>query len=299
MDFLTVSMGEEDAAFMRSRSRLVEPGAGRPGFARSELRDVMGGQAWRRWEPRQPSKLWGLEYESWEASGSSAWGVAFDLRGRKVRPSRVDVAWDFEAFDDLTADQVAESIAAECERRGFGLGISGENGVNTRYIGSRKSERRIRIYRRDLKDPALAFAQGPILRVELVLRRDLAEAWWPVFCDDLDGAWAAAAAHVYEMTGRAVQPEIGQIPELQRVDEAVDAAQMVLQFVQQHASMIGAIQDAGVDLFTLAGEVRSGWDRAMRSKHKRRVSTLVSAGADRIERIVLAMLAGAREPAPV
>lgn len=294
VDFLTVSMGLEDAAWLRGRGRLLDDGGPRPGFLRSQLWEVMGGQAWRRFDPRQPSKLWGLDYESWEASGSASWCLARDLRGRVVRPSRVDVAWDYEVPPEVLADEAAAPFIEGARRKGFGSGISGHGGVNTLYIGSPNSERRIRVYRRDLRDPAVLFVQGPILRVEVVLRGDVARAWWPVYAASESAGFAAAAAHVFEMTGRRVQPEVGAVPELAERPAAIDAAQMVLHFVEQHASMIDAIGHAGIDLFGLAGLVRQGWSQRTVYRHRQRVAALVSAGGDRVESIVRVMIEAGR-----
>lgn len=301
VDFITASMSTEVAAWFLERGRLVEAGVARPGFARSERREVMGGRAWRRWEPHQPSKLWGLGYESWEAEGDAARGFGFDLRdlcrakpGLVVRPSRVDVAWDFEVPSWVTADHVAERVEPWAERRGFASGISGQGGVNTRYIGSPNSERRLRVYRRDLRDKGLAFMYGPRLRVELVLRDDLARAWWGVHVRDDREAWAAAAAHVEEMTGHRVQPEIGDVPALESASEAVDAGQMVFQFIEQNAATLDAIAAAGIDLFELVGLKRGTWSRMTAHRHRERVDLLTRVGADAIEGVVRAMILGKR-----
>lgn len=290
IDFLTVSMSSEVSAAQQLRGKLVEEGGSRPGFARSELWDVVGGQAWRRYEPRQASRAFGLDYESWEASGGAAACLAWDLIDQPVRPSRVDVAWDFQVDEGLLADEVFERLQAGAERRGFKGGVSGHGGVNTRYIGSPTSERRIRIYRRDLKDKAVLFHQGPVLRVEVVLRDDVARGWWAVWSRDQAAGWAAAAAHVHEMTGRRVQADVGQVPELERVPEAVDAAQMFFDFVQQHASTVKAAQEAGVDLFGLVGLMSETWAKSTQSRHRRRVGALVAAGAKEVEELVRAMI---------
>ena len=155
LDFLTVSLPDATAGLLLAESEHSENGHGFHSFRRSEERLIMGGRAWRRWEPGQPCKLWGTGYESWETSGAASDSFGMSLRGRPCKPTRVDAAWDFSVPETFTSDDFLAAIAAHVEGQILTTGISGQAGVNTRYVGSPQSEKRLRIYRKDLQDPCL------------------------------------------------------------------------------------------------------------------------------------------------
>ena len=120
-----------------------------------------------------------------------------------MRPSRVDVAFDFCCSSELVPELVADHAAVQehCEVRGIQAdGVSGAGGVFTRYIGSRKSDAFVRIYRKDKQNEILGELLGPVLRVELVMRNDLARAWWRVWDESKERAYAAAAGHVERLS---------------------------------------------------------------------------------------------------
>jgi hypothetical protein len=258
IDWLTATVNGEAAEHLLAASRAGEAGYGVRGFGRSEVRTGMGFTVWRRWEPRQASRKLGREYESWEGSGYHGGELAELLRGRRgCRPTRVDVAFDQEVADDVTPETWAERAAPVAARAGITMGVSGQADVNTRYVGAASSDLRIRCYRKDREDGLIAFHHGAVLRVELVMRRDRAAAWWRVYDRSEAAGFAAAAAHVYKMSGCRVQ-EIGEIPVLEQRDE-VDASQRLLTFAEQHASMVLAAAECGYDLEAICRGVRDRW----------------------------------------
>jgi hypothetical protein len=289
VDWLTATVPVQVAKGLIAESRVEEPGHGRPGFRESEKRAVMGGIAWRRWEPSQASGDWGTEYESWEFPSEPAiWGASW-LRGRECRPSRVDVAWDFVVGQDATPDHLAEHLRPYAEARGFSLGISGQDGRNTRYVGSASSKRRIRIYRKDWQRLMWGDIYGPTIRVELIMRAEIAQAWWQVWDRDQDAGYAAAAGHVLDMSGLQVQ-EPGPVPELVPV-EGADEAAALFEFLDQHGPRLVAWERAGLPVLELA---RQRVERAGRTtvwRMKRLQHRVGEVGIDAIMAIVRARLA--------
>lgn len=285
LDYLTVSMGTETAGAWLPSTRLLEPGKPQPGFGSSERRECLGGQCWRRWEPHQESKRWAREYESWEFDGGNAVVPGRWFRGREVRPSRVDVAWDFSVAESETAEVVQDRVREHAEARGFVAdGKTGEAGVFTCYVGSIHSERRLRIYRKDLKDEGWLLQFGPTLRVELILKQERAVSWWRVWSEDEARAIAAAAAHVLEITGRCVQADVGDVPPPLRLDDAVDPAQQLFWALKQCGGVLAAGVDAGVDVLGLLMESRDHAGRKSRWDSRLLADRMRAAGVDEVER---------------
>jgi hypothetical protein len=279
---------------MRAESLHHEDGYGRPGFARSEQRKTLGGIAWRRMDPHQASDQWGKAYESWEFSGNAAWWPTQFLRSRERRPTRIDVAWDFSVDAGYTADTFHDAVEPWCTSKGITTGISGHAGVNTRYIGSRKSDRMVRVYRKDLQDSILAEILGPTLRVELVLKGDHAAAFWQVWKDATsdDAAWPAAAAVLHHMTGLAISP--GEVPQLE-VPECKDESQRLLAFVEQHGPTLVAFVDAGVPLLDLCRDHSLDASKPTRMRQGKRVRELQRQGVEQVTQLVRDVLQGKQQ----
>jgi hypothetical protein len=292
VDFLTVTVGTDGAAGLMAISEFHEQGKPQAGFGRSEERLSVGGKCWRRWEPHQESREWGKAYECWEWSSGDARWPSQQIRGIEgVRPSRVDVAFDFAVDESLMSDAIIERCRDVLVFKGISDGISGQAGVNTRYVGSQRSERRIRIYRRDLKDGALLLDAGPIMRVELILRDDMARAWWQVWRADQARGFAAAAAHIVDMTGHRVMDADEPVPPpLVDASAEAEAAQMLFEFVKQNASVLGVVERLGVDLFGLAARCRELWPRTTWARHREREQLVADAEGTSIEERVIGLL---------
>lgn len=303
VDWLSVTVGpSEDAgsvgAYLMTLSTLDEPGRPQRGFKQSERRAVIGGYAWRKWDPYVRSERWGDRYESWECSGSPASSMSMHLRGRApVKPTRVDVAFDFQCDEDQTSDAVAEAMRERHEARGLTSGVSGQDGVNTRYIGAASSDYRVRIYRKDLQDPAFRdLIDVPVMRVELVLKADRAWAWWTLWDCDMDRALAAASSFVHEVTGLRPLPGEHGWPELVMPDGADVAGQLAM-FIEQHGSLLATMQAAGVDVVALAKD-HAAWSagrpgpagRQARSRMLARTRAVREVGADVLASMVASIL---------
>lgn len=252
IDYLTVTVPEITAEVLISKTGDDEPGTAGRGFRESEKRMCMGGFCWRRWNPITSSKRWGTEYETWEFAGVTAFDPARYLLDHPSKPSRIDIAFDYQVPSDFYPIELEALIQDHVESRGAKIWYAGERKKQTIYVGSRKSDRQIRIYRRDEKNPLLAAEGHHILRVELTLKREPAEAIWELMRQGGTNGQPQAAAHILEMIGYAPCDEVAEIPELLRSDEDTEAVQMLLQFVTQNAVMLKACSVCDIDLANLA-----------------------------------------------
>lgn len=255
-DYLTCSVSPEQEAHALTETTFVEPGKAGRGFKKSELRQLLGCDVWRRVSPVQISKRLGEDYACWEASGPVALDLAQRFRGcGHVEPSRIDVAFDFACDpDDLPEGLCSEAgswaphVQATHPRRSFG--ISGQGGVNTCYLGAPTSTLRLRVYRKDRQDPASH--PTPVMRVELVVRQP-ASPWvwncWNLW--GLDGLRAVATRHVLDLTGWAPTSDRCELPEPGKTAPQ-KAVQQLLTWAQQNAGVLHDLREAGYPLDELA-----------------------------------------------
>jgi hypothetical protein len=246
----------------------------------------MGGPCWRRTEPHQLSKHFGLDYESWQfPSGASLWAGDY-LADKRGRPSRVDVAFDIQVDPSMTADRFIDRVRPFTK---LAIGVQGENDVNTRYIGSKDSGRRIRVYRKDLQpQKGLFFAQefGAVLRVELILKDEYAWQWWSAWKSDKSRAFAAAAQTIRAMCGASIGSEFADLPPLLRADPQTEVGQQIFTFIQQNRTMLYALHECGIDVGPrVASQVRRGG-----KLQKHRAEALVERVVQAKRHLVLAAL---------
>lgn len=302
VDWLTFTAGPELAADLVAETRLDEKGeGGAVGFQRRERRECLGGVCTRKWEPTQASRAYGDRYESWEWSGGNGrpWAVGRLLGHPGGHPTRVDVAFDLEVAPDFSPERLLERCEAERLAR-FKLGVSGEDGINSRYIGGKTADVRVCIYRKDLEQAAFGWEHGPVLRVECRMKGDHAQRVGVVAGGGLEGVYEAAAGLIFERTGLQLLPAMRPLPELPDFFPEAEAAQEVFQFLRQHGSMVVALGDAGLlrGAFHLAKE-DSGRCRMRSSRADRRERRYAQFNRDAFLRAVDSMLRGtkAREEA--
>jgi hypothetical protein len=223
------------------------------------------------------SKAFGEDYESWEWSGSSAHRPAVDLRSEDVRPSRVDIAFDFSVPDSLTPDHVAELMKPIASQRGIVDGVAGQGGRNTRYFGAVTSDRRTRIYRKDWQDESVKLDHGPTLRVELVLKGKTARAWWKVWATDVEEGYRVAAGHVLKMGGLEVY-ESSPLPPLEVKEESEEFVKLRT-LLEQYGSVLAAYDEAGIPIMKLARIAqaeRTTWKQ--RKRYADRLAAIIDSG---------------------
>jgi hypothetical protein len=293
VDALTVTMGSETDEWLEVRTDLGRVGTPQKGFRGTEERAWIGGTYWRKWGPSQPSKRWGMDYVTCEWKGPGSAYAARELKGRPdTRPSRVDVAFDFDVEDHVRAETVIEVCRPHMRERRITEGHTGEGQVWTYYAGAASSDLRVRIYRRDLKDKALAFQQGPILRIELVMKDAYASRWWQAWAADQDQAYAAAAHYIERLTGLKVQEHRAELPPAE-ADPDAETAQRVFEFIQQHASMVRMADELRIDLAKLAKLQAAKWSKQTRHEHKKRMHATGGVTGEDVERWCIEMIEGA------
>lgn len=287
VDWISATLPPATSEIMMHHTTPHEAGSPTTGFRSSEQRQCLGGFCWRKWDPHTSSKAYGTDYESWEFSGPTARDPAERLRGHPCRLSRVDVAFDFQTPPRVYPRHVEYLIRHHVRARGLSIGYRGESLTRTVYVGSPKSDRFIRIYRRDLKHPELPF---PILRVELVLTKRLARAWWSEREASHTTGYPTAAAHVHDLTGYAPQVDLDDLPPTIMADDESTAAQMLFQFVHQNAVMLRACDAAGIDLGRLAVAKFENPSRFHTTRIAQKLDKLSQVPAERLESLVIEQL---------
>jgi hypothetical protein len=282
---LSITVPEGPAAFLLSQTELIDKVVGRNGFRQAEHRTCMGGTTWRRFEPTQPQRAYGLAYESWEFSGPPGAWAADALRDKPGKPSRVDWAFDLYCPRDVTPAHFREQTRAHFEEAGFKPSWKGGEEDGTFYLGSPTSVRRMKVYRKDLQDKATLFTYGhPVMRLEVTLADECAASWWRIWRQDPDQAAGVMAAHLVEITGfRVAEPRSIPVPE---TEPEVDQAQRVFRFIEQNASMILAARHIGIDVVDLAEHRMTHSSRKTKLEHMKRVAEMARLRADRVMAVV-------------
>jgi hypothetical protein len=256
-------------------------------------------------EPHQSSARWGTDYESWEWDGSVAGLAADRCAALDGRPSRVDIAFDFEVHPDVIPDMVSDLIKGpdittkdgdrhQASKGGFSLGVAGQGGVNTVYVGSPRSDRRIRIYRKDRRDLFFRLQEGPTLRVEVELHKEQAHAFWQEFQRDSQHATRVAAAHVEQMFGVRCMPSVTDLPEIVR-PEGISEAESLFKRFEQHSGWIMAADEAGLDVVRIAQEFTEGASRMTEYRRRKLAKSLQAIGPEMLRRMLRSMLEGKRK----
>lgn len=298
VDFCTVTVSEDAGRVLLAKTLPSEPGGARTGFKVSEHRVCMGGFVWRRWEPIQPSKDFGERYESWECESQASRWLDAEALALEARPTRLDYAYDFACDIDLFPRDVLSVFRHHLVKTRMEPHFAGPESSCTVYVGSRTSDRRVKIYRRDLKDEALLLdGYPPMVRVEVELRGDAVRALWSHRKATGDDGKAIAATHVADLIGYAVQDHLDPLPPLpaEATDEA-DVAQMLLQFIEQNASMLDAVRLLGVDLSPFVRSRVAGFSRMTEWRHRERMAKFAGADPEAVRRFLVDRLLAGSTP---
>lgn len=292
VDYLTITIPASQAEIMLEGTNSDQPGYAKDGFKQSEQRTTPLGVVFRRFEPRVASKAHGYEYESWLFPGpQAATGVDLAKSIPGSKPSRIDFAFDFSVDLTTTSDDVLESFRDHFEGKRLTDGISGQGGINTRYIGSASSLRRVRIYRKDLEDQAYAKLHGPTVRVELVLKGEHAEYLWHRYTEHgEDVATSVAVSHLYDLAGLRLKGS-GDLPGLVPVAASAPAEKLAM-WVQQNGATLVALCDAGIDLKKLCDMHAANQNRQAKYRRKRRENEIRHAGTKSVEHLAELIIKG-------
>jgi len=198
---------------------------------------------------------------------------------KHLRASRLDVAWDFKVDASTDADTFADLIRDHAEHRGVQLHDFGPEKNHTKYIGSRESARRVRVYRKDRQQPQ--FFPEPTLRVELELKADLAASVFTLFLEDELKAYGAAASHIHSLTGYTVDV-LGDIP-AQEVKPDIKASETLFYCLKQYGLVIDAAITAGIDVGGLARLRSESAFRHKKLRGRRMLHQFIDLGARETE----------------
>jgi len=299
VDFLSITTGHAAdpaslAAVLVLETTDPEPGGATKGFEVSESRSLVGvSSIWRKTGPYQASKRFGLDYECWEFPEAAAAHIVTRIpAGKAWYATRVDVAFDFKCHADCTADHVAACLRDHHMQLGIKPGVCGEGDVNTRFIGGKRSDVRLRIYRKDLEDPAFAQFNGPTLRVEIIFKGDRAVVFGSWFVLDPESAMLGASDMVHDVCG--FRPLVGGAEWPQLVNPAPsDQAQIYMHFLKQNGGYIAALHDVGIDVAADAKRagVASGTG-LQRKRYRQRVKALRAAGPGDVADLAVLWLRG-------
>lgn len=293
-DWLTVTVNKKGSQILCRQTVFVEDGYPGNGFAKTELRKCLGGFCWRKMEPKQDELKFGFgkDYESWEFSGCTADSSISELTKVECKPTRIDIAFDYRVENDYLSDHWIESVRSHVESKGIKIGISGQGRVNTRYIGSPQSERRIRIYRKDYRDIEVRTVFGPVLRIELVLKGEQAISFWNGCVHSDKNFYKLAAAHIYDMTGfMPIPDQLSEIPKIKRKAPS-SLVQKLHQFLKQYGNIVKAYQIAGLNLDLLIDckHTQSLKNKVARHRYQRLTMELNETDVRSLESIVYAAI---------
>lgn len=266
LDWLTMTVSEHGSRRWRAISEGREPGRPQDGFKRSEQRAFEGGTGWRKSEPIGESSRFGTQYESWEIAGPTADEVARSLVTRPWEEAdgyatRIDVCWDFDVPEWVMPHAVIERWGKHITETGRSVHAAGEIQTGTRYIGSPKSTRLIRVYRTDLKRAG----EGPTIRLELVLKAEWAESAWTCIASQGVAAGVRDLANtVLEMTGFNPQPGGNLTPRPVRPAQGVINSTVAM--LRSYGPLLMMLIEEGVDVIGLAQERSERTSPASKSK---------------------------------
>jgi hypothetical protein len=272
VDGLTITVPTDVGEDLRRQLDHVQTGYASDGFAQSDRYMIPGGFAWRKFSPHQPSKEWGTGYESWDVLGHGSEWLAHRLVSSGGRPSRIDYAFDFRCPDWLYPAHVVDvpGIREHCSQKGIRIEHSGCEVSGSKYIGAASSDRRINVYRRDLKHTHLLADIGPHVRVELRLHKKHAAAFYSATLGASREPAPLASTHIADMMHYATLAETDPIPPISEPDLDRDFGNQLALFVDQNASLLEIALHKNCDLYQLALLRLQLSSRASKFRHEKR-----------------------------
>jgi len=299
-DWITLSCSSTYASGLLKSSGEIderEASKGATGFNAYLKVPVMGGMAGRSWLPRERSNAWGLDYERWEYSSNGALAAAEQIRtaGLSVdrKGKRFDMAFDFTVSEDMAAGELWDTLQPIWDHQNGLTGGphgDGDRRAWTWYIGGKTADRRIRIYRKDLEQ-GNCWAEGPTMRVELVLKRELAEPVLDIWLEDKQKAVRVCAAHVESMCGLRCVEDLGEIPEREVQEKSMFGERLGV-MVKQWGNALAVAAELGIDLGDLVKVKQARLSRMGRSRYRRELKGASREGVDQITASALHVIRG-------
>jgi len=191
-------------------------------------------------------------------------------------PSRLDYAMDFSCPLDYFPRHFIEDCRPWLNTHCVGIGVhtAGPEFEGTRYIGSRSSERMIRIYRKDLEDKLIARTDGPVLRIELEAKGFHSKR---IFFDGYKSGYNQAVLsslqHCQLLTGVYFGAHPSKLKNSNRLKNT-NGFKRVYSLLNQYGPVISALMAAGVDLKGLSALKSSYSSNESRRRARRLVESL-------------------------
>jgi len=221
-----------------------------PGFSRSESRTYFSYEIFRRFDPIQSSLKFGRDYESWMfRSVASHLMTQYLLTVPGVAdisyPSRIDLTYDFECPSEYYPASFIDDHRSKIKERRLEVHTAGPEFIGTRYIGSRKSDDYVRIYRKDLEDDSY---KKPVLRIELEIKGDRAKLYWSEACTfGLERVMRGGSAAFWVKTGFELLPDSLEMPSCPP-SKVAPFADSFCSMLYQYGPILFAADRAGIDL---------------------------------------------------
>lgn len=265
------------------------------GFAGHEWRSTLGGRIERHSAPYTASrrKGWGKSYEQWLWRGEYARGSIDALNGGfaeyakitgldggtssarfnwdDVKVTRIDIAFDFQVEKDAKPLEWRESCRDVWDSQGIGENFYGElNGPkHTAYIGGPTAERRIKFYRKDIRDPHV-YPGANVMRLELTLCAPWTRGLLESLRKGESEVCKAAASHVEQLTGWRLLND-GDVPEREKRPKPQIAGK-VAALVKQYSDIVSVLDSLDADIMPLVNMHRMA--KSERSKRRGRATLL-------------------------
>lgn len=298
VDFLTVTIGSEPAEKLLESTVIVQNGRGDKGFCKSDQRERSGFLFWRSYEPYSESEKYGRNYESWSCAGSDSPKFARWLisSGVYCRASRIDLAYDCRCDKKLSAAEVGDLIAAfAVDHRDLKMGgaetRTRDGVVKTVYVGGQTSEKRIRIYRKDLEEPEAV--DGPTMRFELVGKKWTARTLWALLAgyredyrEEPKRAWddcmSVGRSLIQQMSGVVLPGPLREPPEKepQAVRSVISKVEAAL---RQCGKTFRALRDRGISIDDLLESTEGDMTRWQKCRRNQVLAGIDAEGVDSIK----------------
>lgn len=255
IDWLTLTLRDPDRleALKSVAGITPERWSGGQGFARGEMYRRTSGGWVRRFEPYSPDAHNSRTYESWEHSGRVSEDVLhLILCLERAKCTRIDLTVDFIFAGAQMPFYVRPEAFRQWTRPDLSWGGREDGTVHnpgcfgqTRYIGSKKSPRLLRVYEKHHERGD--HDSAPILRVELQLRERHAEAAYQALRDGktVGSLWKANLQEMLTFTPEWMIAGIADAELCLEPEERASVPEALAAMVKQWRAYLSALMATG------------------------------------------------------
>lgn len=326
VDWLSMTASVNACKLFEMETKFIAKGGKSSGYAMSNKRMLDGQICWQKIAPYMASPKYGSDqyrYESWEFSGAQAghaWTISLGLEMLVVgkfgdknyepsypKPSRLDIAYDFECAEHETTDYLCDLMRARIKEYNNAVSVhnekqrykkykikpmkdlwydaqlKGKRGELTFYLPFLGAPRLVRIYRKDIQNPAACddFGVPYILRIEMEMKEDWALKAWNARKDD--GHYAVAAHMVAELTGILVGSTVkgGYVG---NTKEVTCEATKLFNACMQYKAMMPMWAELGIDCFEVMKRLDTIQSKTSRSNIRKKMKYINDVGVDAVKK---------------